>query len=74
MFDNVEIPRRNVFIDGNLDVYYQVMGVSPWWPNIMQQTTTRALTKLEFADGLRQSPDQRVDERVPAGGERYVRV
>ncbi len=52
IFDNVEIPRRNVFIDGNLDVYNQVMGVSPWWPNIMQQTTIRALTKLEFAYGL----------------------
>ena len=23
-----------------------------WWPNIMQQTTMRALTKLEFAYGL----------------------
>jgi 4-hydroxyphenylacetate 3-monooxygenase len=52
IFDNVEIPKRNVFIDGNLDVYNQVMGMSPWWPNIMQQTTIRALTKLEFAYGL----------------------
>ena len=23
-----------------------------WWPNIMQLTTIRALTKLEFAYGL----------------------
>ncbi len=52
IFDNVEIPKRNVFIDGKLDVYNQVMGGSPWWPNIMQQTTIRALTKLEFAYGL----------------------
>jgi aromatic ring hydroxylase len=28
------------------------MGRSSWWPNIMQQTTIRALTKLEFAYGL----------------------
>ncbi len=52
IFDNVEIPKKNVFIDGNLDVYNQVMGMSAWWPNIMQQTTIRALTKLEFAYGL----------------------
>ena len=52
IFDDVEIPKRNVFVDGNLDVYNQVMGMSSWWPNIMQQTTIRALTKLEFAYGL----------------------
>jgi 4-hydroxyphenylacetate 3-monooxygenase len=52
IFDNVEIPKRNVFIDGNLDVYNKVMGKSQWWPNVMQQTTIRALTKLEFAYGL----------------------
>jgi 4-hydroxyphenylacetate 3-monooxygenase len=52
IFDNVEIPKRHVFIDGDLDVYNKVMGGSMWSPNIMQQTTTRALTKLEFAYGL----------------------
>jgi 4-hydroxyphenylacetate 3-monooxygenase len=52
IFDNVEIPKRNVFIDGDLDVYNKVMGRSMWSPNIMQQTTIRALTKLEFAYGL----------------------
>ncbi len=52
IFDNVEIPKHNVFIDGKLDVYNNVMGKSQWWPNIMQQTTIRALTKLEFAYGL----------------------
>jgi 4-hydroxyphenylacetate 3-monooxygenase len=52
VFDNVEIPKRNFFINGSLDVYNQVMGMSSWWPNIMQQTTIRALTKLEFAYGL----------------------
>ncbi len=52
IFDNVEIPKRNFFINGSLEVYNQVMGRSPWWPNIMQQTTIRALTKLEFAYGL----------------------
>ncbi len=52
IFDNVEVPKRNIFIDGNLDVYNKVMGKSMWWPNIMQQTTIRGLTKLEFAYGL----------------------
>jgi 4-hydroxyphenylacetate 3-monooxygenase len=52
IFDNVEIPKRNVFIDGNLHVYNNVMGKTMWSPNIMQQTTIRALTKLEFAYGL----------------------
>jgi 4-hydroxyphenylacetate 3-monooxygenase len=52
IFDDVEVPKRNVWIDGNVDVYNQVMGLSAWWPNIMQQTTIRALTKLEFAYAL----------------------
>lgn len=52
IFDNVEIPKKDVFIDGNLAVYNRVMALSFWWPNIMQQTTVRALTKLEFAYGL----------------------
>ncbi|MGH1488134.1 MAG: 4-hydroxyphenylacetate 3-hydroxylase N-terminal domain-containing protein [Acidimicrobiales bacterium] len=52
IFDDVEIPKQNVWIDGNITVYSSVMGMSPWWPNVMQQTTIRALTKLEFAYGL----------------------
>jgi 4-hydroxyphenylacetate 3-monooxygenase oxygenase component len=51
IFDNVEVPKANVFIDGDVEVYNSVMRVS-WWPNIMQQTTIRALCKLEFAYGL----------------------
>ena len=52
IFDDVEVPRERVFIDGDLDVYNSVMGPTAWWANIMQQTTIRALTKLEFAYGL----------------------
>jgi 4-hydroxyphenylacetate 3-monooxygenase len=52
IFDNVEIPRERLFIDGKIDVYSSVMGPTSWWANIMQQTTIRALTKLEFAYGL----------------------
>ena len=52
IFDDVEVPRERVFIDGDIDVYNSVMGPTAWWANIMQQTTIRALTKLEFAYGL----------------------
>jgi 4-hydroxyphenylacetate 3-monooxygenase len=51
IFDDVEVPRDRVFIDANLPVYNTVMQ-SSWLPNIMQQTTIRAQTKLEFAWGL----------------------
>ena len=51
IFDRVEIPHERVFIDCNLAVYNFVMSKT-WWQNIMQQTTIRALTKLEFAYGI----------------------
>lgn len=51
IFDNVEVPRHRVFIDGNLPVYNSVMSPS-WRGNAMQQTMIRAWTKLEFAYGL----------------------
>ena len=50
IFDNVEIPRDRVFIDGNLAVYNSVMSPS-WRANAMHQTMVRAWTKLEFAWG-----------------------
>jgi 4-hydroxyphenylacetate 3-monooxygenase len=51
IFDDVVVPWERVFIDGDVGVYNSVMRTA-WWPNIMQQTTIRALTKLEFAYGL----------------------
>jgi aromatic ring hydroxylase len=51
IFDNVEVPRDRIFIDANPAVYNRVMKTA-WWPNIMQQTTLRAQTKLEFAHAL----------------------
>jgi len=51
IFDDVEIPRERIFLDGNLEVYNLVMRTG-WYPNIMQQTTIRAQTKLEFAWGI----------------------
>src|SRR6266508_1493500 len=49
--DEVEVPRERVFIDANTAVYNSVM-TTGWMPNIMQQTSIRAQTKLEFAWGL----------------------
>ena len=66
LFDDVHVPKANVFIDGNIAVYNTVMGLSSWWPNIMQQTTIRALTKLEFAYGLADEDGR--------GGERRLRA
>jgi 4-hydroxyphenylacetate 3-monooxygenase len=51
IFDDVEIPRDRVFIDGNRAVYNKVPTTS-WSPNIQQQTMIRASTKLDFAWGL----------------------
>jgi 4-hydroxyphenylacetate 3-monooxygenase oxygenase component len=51
LFDRVEVPHDRVHVDCNLEVYNYVMSQS-WWQNIMQQTTVRALTKLEFAWGV----------------------
>jgi 4-hydroxyphenylacetate 3-monooxygenase len=51
IFDDVEIPRERLFIDGRVDVYNNVM-MTGWYPNIMQQTMIRAQTKLEFAYGV----------------------
>jgi 4-hydroxyphenylacetate 3-monooxygenase len=51
IFDDVEVPRDRVFIDGNRAVYNKVPTTS-WSPNIQQQTMIRASTKLDFAWGL----------------------
>lgn len=52
IFDDVEVPRNRLFIDSDLEIYGSVMGPTHWWANIMQQTTIRAVTKLEFAYAL----------------------
>jgi 4-hydroxyphenylacetate 3-monooxygenase/anthranilate 3-monooxygenase (FAD)/4-hydroxyphenylacetate 3-monooxygenase len=65
IFDDVEVPRERVFIDGDIDVYNSVMGPTAWWANIMQQTTIRALTKLEFAYGLALRMAEAVNDNSP---------
>jgi 4-hydroxyphenylacetate 3-monooxygenase len=51
IFDDVEVPRERVFIDGNRIVYNKTPTTS-WSPNIQQQTMIRAAIKLDFAWGL----------------------
>jgi 4-hydroxyphenylacetate 3-monooxygenase len=48
IFDDVEVPRERVFLDGDAAIYNRVM-TAGWIANVMQQTTIRALAKLEFA-------------------------
>jgi aromatic ring hydroxylase len=51
IFDDVEIPRDRLFINGRIDLYNTV-GTTGLRDNLTNQTTVRALTKLEFAYGL----------------------
>lgn len=48
IFDDVEIPRHRVFLDGDPQIYNTAL-TTGWTANIMQQTTIRAAVKLEFA-------------------------
>ena len=64
IFDDVEVPRNRIFINGDLAVYNAVM-LTGWWPNIMQQTMIRAQTKLEFAWALAARMAEAVNANQP---------
>ncbi len=64
IFDNVEIPRDRVFIDGNLAAYNGILR-SSWWPNIMQQAMIRAATKLTFAWGIASRMAEAINASLP---------
>lgn len=66
IYDDVEIPRDRLFINGDIETYNTVMGPTSWWANIMQQTTIRAMTKLEFAYGLATRMAEAVNDVSPA--------
>jgi aromatic ring hydroxylase len=51
IFDDVEVPRDRVFIDGDVALYNNVIRTS-WWPNMMQHPVIRAEVKLHFAWAL----------------------
>jgi 4-hydroxyphenylacetate 3-monooxygenase oxygenase component len=52
IFDDVEIPRERVFLDGDTVGYSEVITDTGWRGHIMHQAFTRACTKLNFALGL----------------------
>jgi 4-hydroxyphenylacetate 3-monooxygenase len=52
IFDNVEIPKERVFLDGDTVGYSEVITDTGWRGHIMHQAFTRAYVKLTFALGL----------------------
>jgi 4-hydroxyphenylacetate 3-monooxygenase len=52
LFDDVEIPKSRVFLDGDTEGYSEVITDTGWRGHIMHQAFTRAYVKLSFALGL----------------------
>ncbi len=52
IFDDVEVPRERVFLDGDTVGYSEVITDTGWRGHIMHQAFTRAYVKLCFALGL----------------------
>jgi 4-hydroxyphenylacetate 3-monooxygenase len=52
IFDDVEIPKERVFLDGDTVGYSEVITDTSWRGHIMHQAFTRAYVKLCFALGL----------------------
>jgi 4-hydroxyphenylacetate 3-monooxygenase oxygenase component len=65
IFDDVEIARERLFLDGHIDVYNTV-GTTGLRDNMTNQTTIRALTKLEFAYGLGVRMAEAIGDTSPA--------
>ena len=52
IFDDVEVPKERVFLDGDTEGYSEVITDTGWRGHIMHQAFTRAYVKLSFAFGL----------------------
>lgn len=65
IFDDVEISRDRLFIDGQIELYNTV-GTTGLRDNMTNQTTIRALTKLEFAYGLCVRMAEAIGDTSPA--------
>jgi 4-hydroxyphenylacetate 3-monooxygenase oxygenase component len=52
IFDDVVVPRDRIFLDGDPQLYSEVITASHWRAHIVHQAMTRAWAKLEFAFGL----------------------
>jgi len=68
IFDDVEIPRERLFLSGHIDVYNSVT-TTGLRDNMTNQTTIRALTKLEFAYGLATRMAEAIGDASPATNE-----
>jgi 4-hydroxyphenylacetate 3-monooxygenase oxygenase component len=69
VFDDVEVPRDRVFLDGDVDLYNRVMQRAGWTANVMQQTTIRAISKLQFGWELATRMTEAVGNTSPAAVE-----
>jgi 4-hydroxyphenylacetate 3-monooxygenase oxygenase component len=65
IFDDAEIPRERLFLDGRIDLYNSVT-TTGLRDNLTNQTTVRALTKLEFAYGLATRMAEAIGDASPA--------
>ncbi|HEY8858880.1 MAG TPA: 4-hydroxyphenylacetate 3-hydroxylase N-terminal domain-containing protein, partial [Gaiellales bacterium] len=52
IFDDVEVPKERVFLDGDTEGYSEVITDTGWRGHIMHQAFTRGYVKLSFAFGL----------------------
>jgi 4-hydroxyphenylacetate 3-monooxygenase oxygenase component len=52
IFDDVEVPKERVFLDGDTVGYSEVITDTGWRGHIMHQAFTRAYVKLSFALGI----------------------
>jgi 4-hydroxyphenylacetate 3-monooxygenase len=68
IFDDVEVPRERIFLDGDPEIYNKAM-TTGWVANIMQQTTIRAETKLRFMWELATSMARAVNADNPQTNE-----
>jgi 4-hydroxyphenylacetate 3-monooxygenase oxygenase component len=65
IFDDVEVPRERVFLDGRVDIYNDIRNTGIV-ENLTNQTTIRAVTKLEFAYGLATRMAEAINDQSPA--------
>jgi 4-hydroxyphenylacetate 3-monooxygenase oxygenase component len=65
IFDDVEVPRERMFLDGRVDIYNGIRATGIL-ENLTNQSTVRALTKLEFAYGLAMRLAEALNDQSPA--------
>jgi 4-hydroxyphenylacetate 3-monooxygenase len=65
IFDDIVVPWDRVFLDGDVDIYNS-MHTTGFLINMTSQSTTRALTKLQFAYGLATRMAEMIGDHSPA--------